>query len=135
MMNQPTAIRVLIVDDEFPIRVSLGGYLQDRDFEVFSAESAEEAFGVLERQTVDCIVVDLRLPGLDGNALIARAREMQPAVKFLIHTGSVNYQLPPALKKLGLSSADVFYKPLDDMQVLVDAIRRQVCHEDEKDAT
>ena len=129
-MTDGSPIRVLIVDDEYPIRVSLGGYLEDRGFEVFSAESAEETLDMLARQEIDCIIVDLRLPRLDGTALIRKAHELKPSLKFLIHTGSTDFQLPPPLKELKMGQEDVFQKPVADMKVIVDAIERLVRKEE-----
>ena len=129
-MIDGSPIRVLIVDDEYPIRVSLGGYLEDRGFEVFSAESAEETLGMLSRQTIDCVIVDLRLPRLDGTELILKAHELQPSLKFLIHTGSADYQLPPSLLELAIGQEDVFQKPVAHMRVIVDAIQRLVRKEE-----
>ncbi len=128
-MTVRSPIRVLIVDDEYPIRVSLGGYLEDRGFEVFSAESAEETLDMLTRQDIDCVVVDLRLPGLDGTELIIKAHDCQPSLQFLIHTGSADYRLPPSLVELAIGQEDVFQKPVANMSVIVDAIQRLVSKE------
>lgn len=125
-MTELTPTRILIVDDEYPVRVSLGSYLEDRDFDVFSAESAEETLDLLRRMSFHCLIVDMRLSGLDGNALILRAHEAQPSLKFLIHTGSTDYRPPQCLLTLGVSPDDVFLKPVPDMQVIVDAIDRLV---------
>ena len=129
-MTDGSPIRVLIVDDEYPIRVSLGGYLEDRGFEVFSAESAEETLDMLNRQDIDCVIVDLRLPGLDGTELILKAHRRRPSLQFLIHTGSADYRLPPSLLDLAIGQEDVFQKPVANMKVIVDAIQRLVRKED-----
>lgn len=123
-MSENTPIRVLLVDDEYPVRVSLGGYLQDRDFDVFSAESAEEMLNLLQHQKIDWVIVDIRLPGIDGNQLIVKAHEVQPDLKFLIHTGSTTYQIPPEVTAIGITDEMLFRKPLPDMSVLVKAMRR-----------
>ncbi len=129
-MTDRPPIRVLIVDDEYPIRVSLGGYLEDRGFEVFSAESAEETLEMLTRQDIDCVIVDLRLPRLDGTELILKAHKLQPLSKFLIHTGSADYRVPPSLQKLAIGQEDVFQKPVANLKVIVEAIERLVHKED-----
>jgi DNA-binding NtrC family response regulator len=119
-----SAIRVLVVDDEQPVRVSLGSYLQDREFEVLTAESGEDAIELLERETVDWAIVDIRLPGIDGNTLILKARQLRPDLKFIIYTGSVNYQLPPSLQEIGFSDKVVFHKPLANMGDIIEAIQQ-----------
>ncbi len=123
-----TPIRILVLDDESSVRESLGSYLEDRDFDVLLAESAEESLELLKRETVDCAIVDIRLPGIDGDDLILRAHGLQPSLKFLIHTGSTEYQLSESLIKIGIGDQDVFRKPLTDMSVIVEAVCRRTQH-------
>ena len=118
-------IRVLVVDDEFSVRSSLGGYLEDRDFDVFLAASGEESLEVLKKRTVDCTIVDIRLPGMDGNQFIRKAHQLQPSLIFLIYTGSTAYEVLPYMADIGIGAEDVFHKPLTDMGVIVDTIRRR----------
>jgi DNA-binding NtrC family response regulator len=115
-------IRVLVIDDEPFIRESLSGYLEDCDFEVASVESAEEALELLEKVTCDVAIVDLRLSGMNGDALIQSIYKVYPAVRFLIHTGSVDYRLSPELLRIGVRSDHVFYKPQHDLSRFVDKI-------------
>ncbi len=119
-----SAVRVLIVDDESSIRCSLVNYLEDRGCTVVSAESAEEAIEMLETEPVDVAIVDIRLPGMDGNGLILAAHEMLPSLKFIVYTGSVAYRLPPALAEIGAGTDYVFQKPLPDLKVLLEAVNR-----------
>ena len=118
-------IRVLVVDDEFSVRSSLGGYLEDRDFDVFLAASGGESLEVLKKRTVDCTIVDIRLPGMDGNQFIRKAHQLQPSLIFLIYTGSTAHEVLPYMADIGIGAEDVFHKPLTDMGVIVDTIRRR----------
>lgn len=122
-MSSPQ-FRVLVVDDEFSVRSSLVDYLEDRGFEVLSAGSAEEALETLATKPVDVAIVDIRLPGMDGNALIPKAAEMRPSLEFLIYTGSAGYHLPRSLADMGIGSEDIFRKPLSDLDVIAKAVRR-----------
>lgn len=123
-MSIPESVHILIVDDEPAVRMSLRGYLCDRGFNVHLSESAEDALKLLETQTIDVAIVDIRLEGMDGNTFILKAHEERPLLKFLIYTGSSQYVLVPALVEIGISNADVFRKPLKDMSVIVDAVNR-----------
>jgi len=116
-------IRVLVVDDENVVCSNVIAFLEDEGFTVFSAPSGEDALRLLHSREVDVGIIDMRLPGIDGNTFILRAHEMKPIMKFLIHTGSTNYSLPASLVEMGISPKQVFRKPLVDMQQLVDAIR------------
>ena len=89
-----SAVRVLVVDDESCIRNSLVNYLEDRGCKVVSAESAEEALETLRTEAVDVAIVDIRLPGMDGNGLIFAAHEMLPLAEVCrLHGVS---RIPPA---------------------------------------
>ena len=66
--------------------------------------------------------MDIRLPGMDGNAGIRILHGLSPSIKFIIHTGSSDYCLPADLQTLGMREADVFRKPLDTMEPLAQAV-------------
>ncbi|MCW8908479.1 MAG: response regulator [Sedimenticola sp.] len=117
---------ILIIDDEASIRESLGAYLEDHDFQVASAESAEEALAMLRQRHFDLAVVDMRLPGVSGDAFILEAAKAFPGLQFAIHTGSVEFQLTRELEEQGISSQDVYLKPLHDLSLLVKGIRAKL---------
>jgi DNA-binding NtrC family response regulator len=115
--------RILILDDEEGFRRSLRAYLEDEGFEVLEAESGEQALEIVVRSRIDAVIVDIRLPGIDGNAFMECAHRFHPDLRFLVFTGSVDYQLPDRFRKLGINEARVFFKPLDDMAALTNALK------------
>jgi DNA-binding NtrC family response regulator len=117
-------IRVLVLDDEMSIRESLSDFLEDFNFKVFSAETAEAALEILKEHPVNVAIVDMRLPGIDGNSFIVQAHEMAPDTKFIIHTGSVNYHMTQDVRKVGVHEDFVFLKPIGNLMTFVDAINR-----------
>ena len=121
-MNDP--VHVLIVDDEPAIRQSLAEFLNDYGFKVVTAESAEEALAIVKNGQLEIALVDIRLPKMDGDTLIAQAHEVNPKMRFLIHTGSVEYKLPKELERIGLRQEHIFLKPVVDLTVIVDAIQK-----------
>ena len=114
--------RVLVVDDEPSIRNSLVEYLEDCQFEVSAADSAEGALELIARVPIDVALVDIRLPKLDGDSLILQAHQLRPRMRFLIHTGSVEYQLSDELNSCGVTQEHVFTKPQMDLTVFKNAI-------------
>ncbi len=81
MTEQPT---LLIVDDEKPTRDGLRAALEDR-YDVYVAEDAQAAFGLLERERFDVMLTDFRLPNEDGLKLITRAKSLsKPPVCILM---------------------------------------------------
>ena len=122
-MIDNSLVRVLVVEDEPSVRHSLAGFLEDYDFDVSMAETAEDALELMAEQPCHVAIVDIRLPGIDGDAMILKAHEMMPTVHFIIYTGSVEYRLSEDLKRIGTKPEHVFLKPQQDLTVLVDAIQ------------
>jgi two-component system, OmpR family, response regulator len=121
-----SSIRVMVVDDEEMVRLSLTDFLEDEGFIVYSASKDTEVMEILEESSVDVAIIDMRLPGVDGNALIQKVNDIRPEMKFLIHTGTTDYSLPISLKDMGIKREHVFKKPLMDMNIIVDAIKSVV---------
>ncbi|MEE4377789.1 MAG: response regulator [Candidatus Competibacteraceae bacterium] len=119
----PSAI--LVVDDEPLVRENLKAYLEDEGMTVMAVSSGEEAVQCVQsgEQFAVCIM-DMRLPGMDGNASIRHLHALCPKLSFVVHTGSSDYALPPDLKKLALDEEQIYLKPLLDMQPLAKTVRR-----------
>jgi len=115
--------KVLIIDDETSLLKSLIAFFEDEGFEVRGAASGEEGLELLPKEHIDAMIVDLRLPGIDGNETIMRAHVLQPSIRFIIHTGSMDYHIPAGLRGIGIDQDTVFIKPLSDLTVLTDAVR------------
>ncbi|MEN8188217.1 MAG: response regulator [Thermodesulfobacteriota bacterium] len=113
---------ILIVDDELELALSLKTYLEDEGFEVLLAGSGEEALTIAGLAKIDIAVIDMRLPGMDGNETIVDMVDDDKDIRFLIHTGSTEYSLPEALQEIGMTRKNIFYKPMSDMGVLVERI-------------
>ena len=119
-------VRVLIVDDEPAIRKSLSAFLDDYDYNVSSAETAEEALSLLETRPHDVAIVDIRLPGMNGDTMIIEAQKNHPEMKFLVHTGSVHFSSSDAFPKIKIPIEQVFLKPQHDMTLFAKAINNLV---------
>ncbi|MBI2425073.1 MAG: response regulator [Candidatus Hydrogenedentes bacterium] len=118
-------VRVLVVDDEERLRRSLVSFMEDEGFQVFSASSGEEALAMLPDTPVDVGIIDMRLTGMDGNDFIVAAHQAIPTMRFLIFTGSSDYRIPAVLRAIGIDQEHLFRKPLPDMGVLAEAVRRE----------
>lgn len=123
-----TPIRLLIVEDEEMLRNSLRDHFEDEGFEVHAAASGEDGLALLQDIEVDLCLADMRLPGMDGNEFILAAHARDPRLAFLVHTGSVDYALPRALREIGLHREHVFQKPILDMGILTEAVRQALSH-------
>lgn len=115
-----TPARIMVIDDEERIRQLLLDFLEDYDdeFVLRACESAEEALDELAREAADLCIVDMRLPGMDGQAFILLAHQRGLCPRFVLHTGSMDFALNRDLEDIGLEDADVFFKPCDMDQML-----------------
>lgn len=114
---------ILIVDDEEIVRVALEAFLEDEGYKISSAISGEEALEVMKKTSFNLGIIDMRLPGIDGDTLIMKAKRLQPDMKFIIHTGSMGYSISDTLVNAGISDRDVFKKPVKDMKKFLQIIR------------
>ena len=113
----------LILDDEESIRQSIAAFMEDEGYLVFQAESSEEALEIVRTHPIDDAVVDIRLPGHDGNTFMLEAKKIRPNIKFVVHTGSADYIPPKAIQELGVTPDKVLIKPASDLNVICDALK------------
>ncbi len=106
-----TRPRVLVVDDEQSSRTLLSGLLAQRGFEVSTAGGGRDALAQLETADVDVLLTDLRMPDLDGLALLTEARNLHPDLVVILMTGSGDVQ--SAVRAMQQGAADYLTKPLD----------------------
>ncbi len=124
MSQLPTLF--LILDDEQSIRQSIASFLEDEGYTVFRAESSETAIELVKKHPIDAAVVDIRLPGKDGNAFMLEARKIRPDIKFVVHTGSADYTPPEAIQALGVTHDRVLIKPVSDLNIICKAFEDQL---------
>lgn len=116
-------LSVLIVDDEVSICENLAAFLEDEGLQVHVAYSGEDALRLVEEGLeIQVCIMDLRLPGIDGNQTALSLHQIAPEIRFLIHTGSTDYTPSAELVCIGVTSAHLFSKPVADMTQLVQAI-------------
>src|SRR5919108_1575302 len=113
-MSQPA--RLLIVDDEASIRLTLSALLQRAGYDVTSAENGEEAVTLLERQGFDLLLVDLKMPGMDGMQVVAAARPRQADIAIIVLTG--HGSLDTAIEGLHQGIFDYLLKTTEPAQVI-----------------
>jgi DNA-binding NtrC family response regulator len=127
---------ILIVDDEDDIPALIQDYLEDEtEFQVEHASSAEEGLELMQTLAPDLCMVDIRLPGMDGNKFIEKALAIRPSCKVIIHTGSLDYTIPPMLEQLGIREESILFKPVIQLRQYVDKINELLTCKGEKPLT
>ncbi len=107
---------VLVVDDEQAVCWALSRALEQEGYGVDTAASAEEAFEKAEQNTPDAIVLDVRLPGLDGLSALSQLRELSNEAPVIVVTAHGN--LNTAVKAVENGAFDYLAKPFDLDQCL-----------------
>ena len=108
--------RVLIVDDEESIRELLTKALELAEYEVEAAADAHAAIDRLRLGSYDLLIADLRMPGMDGLALIREARRLHPSLAVIIITGYSSEAT--AIQAVNLGVGGYLVKPFRIPQVL-----------------
>jgi two-component system, response regulator PdtaR len=90
MINQapPAAATVLVVEDDFLVRICAADALSEAGFDVLQAGSGPDALRILEAKAVDVVFTDVNMPGaFDGAGLARRVRHRWPAIAIVVTSG------------------------------------------------
>jgi DNA-binding NtrC family response regulator len=104
--------KILILDDEKVLCAAFAAYFEDRLWEPIQAGSAEEALKLLETETPDAALVDLRLPDMNGDDFVRQACLIKPKLAFIICTGSPDYVIPSDLQERAQVCSQPLRKPI-----------------------
>jgi CheY-like chemotaxis protein len=121
-MNQ--SIRVLMVDDEAQFRATTQKVLKRRGLETILAESGPEAIEKL-RERPDVVILDLKMPGMDGHETLREIKDRQPDLPVIMLTG--HGEMESAKQALEEGAWDYLSKPCD-IDILTGKIHEAVLH-------
>lgn len=102
---------VLLVDDEEEFVTTLAERMQMRGLEPEVAFSGEQAIEILENSIPDVMVLDLKMPGIDGLEVLRRVKKSHPQIQVIILTGHGSERDEIAARRLG--AFDHLQKPVD----------------------
>jgi two-component system response regulator (stage 0 sporulation protein F) len=103
--------RILVVDDEEPVRDVLCEYFESQGFGVEATPDGEAALVALGRHRPDLVLLDVRMPGIDGVEVLRRIRRADPDVPVIMVTANEDVALAKEMLKLG--AFDYVAKPFD----------------------
>ena len=106
---------VLIVDDEKNIRLTLSQSLESLELETDTAVNGEEALAKLKEKDYGLVLLDLRMPGMDGMEVLRRLREIRPDIRVIIITAYGTIESAVDAMKLG--AVDFIRKPFSPKEI------------------
>ncbi len=109
MMTMP--VRILVVDDEQHIRNSLATWFREEGYDVAVAASGRDALATLAREGTNILLVDIKMPGMDGLELQRKVRELAPDATVIIMTAYASVET--AVEALKEGAYDYIVKPFD----------------------
>jgi len=115
-------LNIMVVDDELIIRESLKGWLEKFGYGVHTAEDALDALEKLERESYDVLLVDIKMPGMDGIELLKKVKEDQPDVIVVMITA--HGSIESAIEAMKSGARDYLMKPFDpeDLELLIEKL-------------
>jgi len=103
--------RLLIVDDERVVRDSLKEWLEDEGFQVDTAESGMEAIEKLTKESFNLMLLDIKMPGMDGVEVLKRSKEINPGLPVVMMTAYATVETAVEAMKIG--AMEYLMKPFD----------------------
>ena len=114
-------MNVIVIDDEEGMREGMRRVLERSSFQVDLAENGEEAIKLLEENTYDLALIDLKMPGIDGFEVLKRVKQEHPDVEVIVLTGHGSEHDEKVVRDLG--AFEYLQKPVD-IATLAEKIRQ-----------
>lgn len=103
--------KVLLIDDEREFVETLGERMKSRGMEVSSTVSPKEGLDIVDNQSFDAIILDLKMPEMDGLEVLKRLKKKNPDIQVILLTG--NATVEKGIEAMKLGAMDLIEKPVD----------------------
>jgi DNA-binding NtrC family response regulator len=124
---------ILIVDDEEDFRITLVKRLQKRRLNVFGADSGPQALKMMQSKIFDVVVLDVKMPGMDGIDTIREIKKLHPLTEVILLTGHASME--SGIEGMKLGAFDYIMKPVNIDELLekiLQAYERKLIQEQDK---
>lgn len=119
--------RIIIVDDESEILMLLKKFLESEDFDVHCTQDGYDALTLIDRMSVDIVITDIRMPGMDGMELLRRIKRKDELIEVIVLTGFAS--LEAAVSSMKSDGAfDFLTKPIENFDDLLISIEKALSH-------
>src|SRR6056297_2578482 len=125
-------IRILLVDDEASFVEQLAERLKLRDYDVTTCLSGEEAIEKVRGYNFDVVILDVAMPGMDGNEALRRIKSLKPLIEVIMLTGHATVE--SAIEGMKLGAFDYLLKPTqtDDLVIKVETANKRKAEQEER---
>ena len=120
-MPENANIRLLLVDDEEDFRRTIARRLEKRGFSPSQAGNGEECLSIMERMPMDVVVLDVRMPGMNGIEVLGRIKKSYPGTEVIMLTGHATTQ--DGVDGIKIGAFDYLSKPVE-LEHLLGKIRQ-----------
>lgn len=120
-MNQSGMPVVLTIDDDQFVRESLANFLEDFGYTVLQAADGLQGLELLAAHRPDLILVDLRMPRMDGLQVLAKVQEVAPEIPIMVVSGAGDIR--DVVEALRRGAWDYLVKPIQDMNILLHSVQ------------
>ena len=130
-MTQLEEIRVLLVDDEMEFVDTLAKRMKKRNLMTSSVNSGEDALEFLDQYPADVVVLDVKMPGIDGIQTLRKVKQQHPLIEVIMLTGHANVEV--AIQGMEMGAFDYLMKPMaiDDLVYKIqDAYKKKSIQEE-----
>jgi DNA-binding NtrC family response regulator len=123
-MEGQDKLKILIIDDEKQFTEELNGLFVWSDFESFEANAVEEGRKILRTRDIDILILDVRLPGMDGLDLLKEIRSLYPSTEVIVI--SAHGDMDTVIKAMRLGAFDYLRKPFRfiDIQIAIERTQK-----------
>jgi len=115
-LNKTFSGKILVVDDEAPVRESLMRVLEREGHQVVQAASAEEALSILQRESIHLMLSDLKMPGMSGLELLREVKRHAPETEVVLITG--HGTIETAVEAIKEGASDFLAKPFKRAEII-----------------
>ena len=111
-----TVTKVLLVDDEVEFASALSERLRLRKYDAKAVYYAEDALATVRKDKPDVVLLDLKMPGMDGIEVLKSIKEFDPSIQVIILSGQGDREIANEGIKAG--AADYVMKPVDIYEII-----------------
>ena len=119
--------KILVIDDEQGIRDLLDTLLCRKGYDVVVAENGQKGLQLFRRERPDVIVIDLKMPGMDGLTVLRQVRSLNPSQPVIILTGAGTPETEQQVRALGVTE---YVEKEFSLHLLGDSLKRLLAYTD-----